>query len=55
MKDEKLLTTREVAKYLDVHVITVRRHLESGILKGHKVGNRWRIKREDVERYLRGE
>jgi len=54
LNKDQLLTVKEVAEYLNVHELTVRRHLESGKLKGYKVGNRWRIKRVDLEAYLKG-
>ena len=52
--EEKMMTVKEVAKYLNVTELTIRRHLELGKLKGHKVGRVWRIKRQDLEEYLKG-
>ena len=45
-------TTEEVAKLLKVHVITVRRWLETGKMRGHKAGRQWRIQKQDIEDYL---
>lgn len=43
-----LLTAEEVADYLRFDVQTVMLWLKQGELKGVKMGNRWRIKAEDV-------
>ena len=53
LENEQLFTVKEVATFLKVHEITVRRHLESGKLKGFKLSsNRWRISKADLEEYL---
>ena len=40
---ETLLTVEQAATRLNVHPITVRRHLRSGLLRGVKRGHLWRI------------
>ena len=40
---ETLLTVEQAAERLQVHPITVRRHLRSGSLRGVKRGNFWRV------------
>jgi len=52
MKDDSLLTIREVAKYLHVVQLTVYRMIKRGELPAVKVGRVWRIRRQDVENYL---
>lgn len=42
-----LLTPGEIARYLDVHLITVYRWLHAGSLKGNKLGNSWVIYEDD--------
>jgi excisionase family DNA binding protein len=49
-----LLTLEEAAAYLRVHSMTMYRLLRSSRLPGVKVGNRWRIRRVDLETYVRG-
>lgn len=45
-----LLTTKEVANILKIHVNTVYYYLSTGKLRGHRViGNRWRVKVADLE------
>jgi len=41
-------TPEEVAKILKVHLNTIYNWLASGELKGCKVGDLWRIRREDL-------
>ena len=48
----ELLTINEVAKMLNLHEITVRRHIKQGKLKAVKVGRQIRIKREDLEGFM---
>ena len=40
---EQFLTIEQAAARLQVHPITVRRHLKSGILRGKKQGKLWRV------------
>lgn len=47
---EPLMTVTDVAKYLKVTPRTVYSFLESGALKGIKIGRSWRVRRHDLER-----
>ncbi len=49
-----MLTTRQVADFLQVSVCTVRRWSDRGLLKFYRVGSRGdrRFRREDVLRFL---
>ncbi len=49
-----LLTVKQAAEYLQVHPLTVNRHLNAGNLPGRKVGSRWRIRKEDLEEFSAG-
>jgi len=53
MKEDNLLTIREVAKYLHVVQLTVYRMIKRGDLPAVKVGRVWRIRRQDLEDYLK--
>lgn len=48
MSNTNWLTPNEVAKQLQVCYETIRRWLESGKLKGYKMGKQWRIKESDL-------
>lgn len=53
MMTEQLLTLDDVAKILQVSVVTVRRLINDGDLKAIKVRGQLRVRREDLEDYLR--
>jgi excisionase family DNA binding protein len=48
---EELLTAEEVAVYLRVHLMTVRRWCRSGRLPAAKVGRAYRIKKGDLDEW----
>lgn len=52
MIPNKLLTSEQVSKILQVHPFTVLKYLKTGKLKGIKLGRVWRIRESDVERFL---
>lgn len=54
MHMDELLTIPEVATLLKVHEITVRRMLKTKILTAYRVGRMYRLRRDDVDAYLRG-
>jgi excisionase family DNA binding protein len=47
------LTVNQVAKMLNVHEVTIRRHIKQGRLRAIKVGRQVRISREDLEEFRR--
>ena len=49
---EDILTIREVADYLKVTERTLYRLVQEGKLPAVKVGNSWRFRREDLERWI---
>lgn len=49
---ERLMTTKQVAAYLNVDEFTVYRLVARKRLPGFKVGNQWRFKRQMVEAWL---
>jgi len=48
-----LMTVNEVAELLKVQEETIRNWLRSGKLKGVKLGNRWRVTTNDLEKFLK--
>ena len=50
---ERLYTTEQVAKLLQVSVITIRRYIKSGKLKASKIGKDYRIKESDIDSLLK--
>ena len=53
MKQDVLMTVKEVARYLHVVQLTVYRMIDRGDLPAVKVGRVWRIRRQDLEDYLK--
>jgi len=49
---DKLLTIKEIAKYLRVSERSVNRYIEAGRLRASRIGQ-WRIKKGDLEKFLR--
>jgi excisionase family DNA binding protein len=49
-----MLTTSEVARILNVHINTVRRWSNQGVLESYRIGTRGdrRFKREDIEKFF---
>jgi excisionase family DNA binding protein len=47
-----MMTIAEVALYLKLHELTVRRLAREGELPAFKVGRQWRIKRELLESWI---
>jgi excisionase family DNA binding protein len=50
--ETNMLTIAEVAKYLKLHELTVRRLAREGELPAFKVGRQWRIKRDLLEKWI---
>src|SRR5579884_2413582 len=48
---EEVLTAEEVAGYLRVHLMTVRRWCREGMLPAVKVGRAYRIKRTELDQW----
>lgn len=49
---DKLLTTEQVSQILQVHPLTVLKYIKAGKLKGIKLGRVWRIREQEVEKFL---
>ncbi|MFN3422732.1 MAG: response regulator [Armatimonadota bacterium] len=48
----RLMDVEEVAEYLSLHLMTVYRMLQSGVLPARKVGGRWRINKQELDAWL---
>lgn len=49
---DKLFTVKHVANMLEVHVITIRRWIESGKLPAIKLEKSYRVKEKDLYTFL---
>ncbi len=52
MSNEKLLTSTDVAKRLQVNERTVRQWLRKSLLRGYKIGKEWGITEKDFDAFL---
>jgi excisionase family DNA binding protein len=50
----EILTPREAAQYLSVHVRTIYRLVKQGEIPGRKIGGSWRFKKETLDEWLSG-
>lgn len=48
----EIMTPREAADYLSVHVRTIYRLAKNGDIPGRKVGGSWRFKKEALDEWL---
>jgi excisionase family DNA binding protein len=51
-KPDPIMTIDEVAEYLSLHPLTVRRLARDGEIPAFKVGRQWRVKRAILDRWL---
>jgi excisionase family DNA binding protein len=51
---DPMLTTSDVAKILSIHINTVRRWSNQGVLKSYRIGSRGdrRFKKEDIDKFF---
>lgn len=49
---KEILTPREAAEYLSVHVRTIYRLAKNGDIPGRKVGGSWRFKKDALDEWL---
>lgn len=53
--EDQVFTVEEAAKYLKVHEQTVYKMVRSGQLPAVKIGREWRIHKETLDKFLKGE
>ncbi len=49
---KEIMTPRDAAEYLSVHVRTVYRLVKQGEIPGRKIGGSWRFKRRALDKWL---
>ncbi len=50
--EDNLLTTEDVLTYLRVNARTVYRLIRDGELRAVRVGRQWRVRRQDLDRFV---
>jgi excisionase family DNA binding protein len=51
--EREFLLTEEVAELLRVSTMTIYRNIKAGKLKAYKFGKDWRIRKNDLEAFLK--
>jgi excisionase family DNA binding protein len=54
VKSKEIMTTREVAEYLNLHPLTVHRYAREGKIPAFKIGTDWRFHKKYIEEWIRG-
>ena len=52
---EKLYTVKEVVEIVKLHRYTIYRHIDEGLLKAVKIGQKYQVKESDLQEYLKGD
>lgn len=52
---KEILTAQEVAKYLRIHLYTVKRLARAGKLPGFKIGGQWRFHQNEINQCFQSE
>ena len=50
----KIMTTKEVARYLRLHEITVCKHATEGKIPSIRIGRVWRFDKEAIDKWISG-
>jgi excisionase family DNA binding protein len=48
----EIMTTKELAKYLRLHQITICKHAAEGKIPGIRIGSAWRFDKEAIDRWI---
>ncbi len=48
----EIMTTKELAKYLKLHRITIWKHAGEGNIPGIRIGNAWRFDKEAIDKWI---
>jgi excisionase family DNA binding protein len=48
----EIMTSKELAKYLKLHRITVWKHAGEGNIPGIRIGNAWRFDKEAINKWI---
>jgi len=51
--NKEILTTKEVAEYLNIHPLTVNRYAREGKIPAFKIGTDWRFHKKYLEQWIK--
>jgi excisionase family DNA binding protein len=52
-KEKEIMTTKDVAEYLNLHPLTVHKYARQGVIPAFKIGTDWRFHRKYIERWIK--
>ena len=52
MKDKEFYKAEDLAKLLEVNIMTIYRYIKAGRLKAYKIGKEFRINKEEFNNFL---
>lgn len=50
--NKEILTTKEVAEYLNIHPFTVNKYARDGNIPAFKIGADWRFHKKSIEKWI---
>lgn len=53
MKDKEFYKAEDLAKLLEVNIMTIYRYIKAGKLKAYKIGREFRIDRNEFQNFLK--
>lgn len=53
MKEKEFYKAEELAKLLEVNIMTIYRYIKAGRLKAHKIGRDFRIDKKEFQSFLK--
>ncbi|MDD5431903.1 MAG: helix-turn-helix domain-containing protein [Candidatus Omnitrophica bacterium] len=52
-QNKEIWTAKDVAEYLNVHLLTVQKYAREGKLPAFKIGTDWRFHKKHIERWIK--
>lgn len=53
LKSKEIMTAKEVAKYLNIHPLTVHKYAREGRIPAFKIGTDWRFHKKYLDKWIR--
>ena len=51
---KEIMTAKEVAQYLSIHLLTVYKYAREGKIPAFKIGTDWRFHKKSLEKWIHG-
>lgn len=52
-KSKEIMTAKEVADYLNLHILTVHKYARQGKIPAFKIGSDWRFHKEYIDTWIK--